>query len=184
MFQHSLQKYIWDKVSKNGPSKICGRKPLKNFKSFLSSTNFTWSILEYLVSYVSLDHSLRKRQRTFRRSHQEVSCKKGIHKSSAKLTGKHLRKSLFLNKVAGKKGLKHRFFPVNFSKFLTTPFFVEHFQCLLLIRIYQKPLSELVLHINLDVDLDREYFKNIFGRKQRVLAFSTICASIQLKSNS
>ena len=33
----------WDKVLKNGPSKICGRQP---------STNFTWSILEYLVSSV------------------------------------------------------------------------------------------------------------------------------------
>ena len=31
---------IWDKVSKNGPSKICQR---------LSSTNFTWSILKYFV---------------------------------------------------------------------------------------------------------------------------------------
>ena len=28
---------IWDKVSKNGPSKICGRQPLKNLHgSFLS----------------------------------------------------------------------------------------------------------------------------------------------------
>ena len=33
---------IWDKLLKNGPSKICGRQPLKNF---------TWSILEYFVSY-------------------------------------------------------------------------------------------------------------------------------------
>ena len=61
---------------------------------------------------------------------------------------------------------------------------MEHLQWLLLVRICQKCLSELVLHINLDVDLDREYCKNIFGRKQRVLAFSTICTSIQLKFNS
>ena len=33
---------IWDKVFKNGPSKICGRQPLKNV---------TWSILEYFNSY-------------------------------------------------------------------------------------------------------------------------------------
>ena len=33
------------KVFKNGPSKICGRQPLKN----LSSTNFTWSIFECFV---------------------------------------------------------------------------------------------------------------------------------------
>ena len=33
---------IWDKVFKNGPSKICGRQPLKRF---------SWSILEYLHWY-------------------------------------------------------------------------------------------------------------------------------------
>ena len=30
--------FIWDKVFKDGPSKICGRQPSKNF---------TWFILEY-----------------------------------------------------------------------------------------------------------------------------------------
>ena len=37
------QSLILDRVFKNGPSKICWRQPLKNF---------TWSILEYIVSYV------------------------------------------------------------------------------------------------------------------------------------
>ena len=37
--------FIWDKVFKNGPSKICGRQSVKNF---------TWSILEYLISYIFL----------------------------------------------------------------------------------------------------------------------------------
>ena len=36
---------IWVKVFKNGPSKICGRQ---------SSTNFTWSIPEYLDPSVTL----------------------------------------------------------------------------------------------------------------------------------
>ena len=31
---------IWDKVFKNGLSKVCGRQPLRNF---------TWPILEYFV---------------------------------------------------------------------------------------------------------------------------------------
>ena len=35
---------IWDKLFKNGPSRICGRQPLKNF---------TWSILEYFVTYIN-----------------------------------------------------------------------------------------------------------------------------------
>ena len=37
---------IWDKLFKNGPSKICGRQPLKNF---------TWSILEYFVPHIVLE---------------------------------------------------------------------------------------------------------------------------------
>ena len=58
---------IWGKVFKNGRKKICGRQPLKNFKSYgllrqrislqifkrLSSTNFTWSILEYFAPYIN-----------------------------------------------------------------------------------------------------------------------------------
>ena len=34
--------FIWEKIFKNGPSKICGRQSLKNF---------TLSILEYFVPY-------------------------------------------------------------------------------------------------------------------------------------
>ena len=53
----------WDKVFKNGPSEICGRQLLMTvivllkhtislqFFKRLSSTNFTWSILEYFVPY-------------------------------------------------------------------------------------------------------------------------------------
>ena len=36
-------------VFKNRTSKICGRKPLRIWR--VSSTNFTWSILEYFVSF-------------------------------------------------------------------------------------------------------------------------------------
>ena len=48
----------WDKVFKNGPSKTCGRQPLKNMKECglllscllrLSSTNFNSATLEYFV---------------------------------------------------------------------------------------------------------------------------------------
>ena len=61
---------IWDQVFKNGPSKVCGRQPLKNLKGYglqtiplqifwrLSSTNFTWFILEYFDSHVFGIHSL------------------------------------------------------------------------------------------------------------------------------
>ena len=52
-------------------------------------------------------------------------CKKGALRNFAKLTGKQLCQSLFFNKVDGlrpatllKKRLRHRWFPVNFAKFL------------------------------------------------------------------
>ena len=68
-----------------------------------------------------------------RNSRQEVFCKKGVLRNFAKFTGKHLCQSLFFNKVAGlrpatllKKRLWHRCFPVNFAKFLRTPFLTEH----------------------------------------------------------
>ena len=69
----------------------------------------------------------------FRSSRPGVFCKKGVLRKFAKITGKHLCQSLFFNKVVGlrratllKKRLWHRWFPVNFAKFLRTPFFAEH----------------------------------------------------------
>ena len=70
-------------------------------------------------------------------------CKKGVLRNLTKFTGKHLCQSLFLNKVAGlwhalrhatllKKRLWHECFPVNFVKFLRTPFYTEHLWWLLL----------------------------------------------------
>ena len=53
--------------------------------------------------------------------------KKGVLKNLAKFTGKHMRQSLLFNKVAGacnfikKESLAH-VFPVNFAKFLRTPY--------------------------------------------------------------
>ena len=59
--------------------------------------------------------------------------KKGVLTNFTKFTGKHLCQSLLFNKVTGlrpatllKKRLWHRCFPVNFVKFLRTPFFIEH----------------------------------------------------------
>ena len=59
-----------------------------------------------------------------RSSRPEMFCKKGVLRNFAKFTGKHLRQSLFFNKVEGfrpatllKKRLWHRCFPVNFAEF-------------------------------------------------------------------
>ena len=55
--------------------------------------------------------------------------KNGVLRNFTKFTRKHLCQSLFVNKVTGlrfttllKKRLYHRSFPVNFAKFLRTPF--------------------------------------------------------------
>ena len=74
--------------------------------------------------------------------------KNGVLRNLAKFTGKHLRQSLFFNKVAGrisfliklqarpatvlKKRLWPRCFPVNFAKFLRKSFLTELLRWLLL----------------------------------------------------
>ena len=79
----------------------------------------------------------------------EVFCKKSVITNFTKFTRKHLWQSLFFNKVAGlglflnkiaglrpvtllKKRFWHSCFPVNFVKFLRTPFFTAHLWWLLL----------------------------------------------------
>ena len=64
-----------------------------------------------------------------RRSHREMFCKKGVLKNFTKFTGKDLCWSLFFNKVSSprtstllNKRLQHRRFPVEFVKYLRTPF--------------------------------------------------------------
>ena len=64
-----------------------------------------------------------------RSSHQRYSIIKGVLINYAKFTGKHLCQILFLNKVAAptsatllRKRPWHRCFPVNFAKFIRTPF--------------------------------------------------------------
>ena len=92
---------------------------------FLFDTNLApmpWTILKWEVFLSS-----------HRSSRPEVFCKKGFLNNFANFTGKHLCQSLFFNKVRGlrpatllKKRLWHRCFPVNFAKFLRTPFLIEH----------------------------------------------------------
>ena len=84
----------------------------------------------YRVASNSENLYMTTTDKTSRSSHQRCSMKKGVLRKFAKLTGKHLCQSLFFNKVAGlrpatlsKKRPWHRCFPVNFAKFLRTPFF-------------------------------------------------------------
>ena len=67
--------------------------------------------------------------RNNRSSHRRCSVRKVVLRNFAKFTGKHPCQSLFFDTVAGlrpgtliKKRLWYRYFPVNFAKFLRTPY--------------------------------------------------------------
>ena len=67
--------------------------------------------------------------KTLEAVNEKCSVKRVFLRNFAKFTGKHLCQSLFFNKITGlrtatllKKRLLHRCFPVNFAKFLRTPF--------------------------------------------------------------
>ena len=69
--------------------------------------------------------SSKSNRGSYRSSHRRCSVGKGFLRKFAKFTG--LRPATLL-----KKRLWHRCFPVNFVKFLRTPFFIEHLEWLLL----------------------------------------------------
>ena len=68
-------------------------------------------------------------------SHRWCSVKKGVLRNFARFTGRHLCQSLFFNSW-------HRCFPVNFAKFLRTPFQQDTSRQLLL-SFYKKILTNL-----------------------------------------
>ena len=87
--------------------------------------------------------NLRIFKDTLRKQPPEPFCMKGVLRNLAQFTRKHLCQSLILNKVAGhrpatllKKRLWHRCFPVNFTKFLGTPFLQNSSGRLLLTLFY------------------------------------------------
>ena len=68
-------------------------------------------------------------QMTTRSSHQRCSARIGVFRNFSKFTRKHLCQVFFYKKDAGpepatllKMRLWHRCFPINFAKFLRTPF--------------------------------------------------------------
>ena len=85
----------------------------------------------------------------YRSSQRGCSEKRGVLRNFAKFTGKHLRQRFFFNKVTGlrpvtllQKSLWHRFFPVNFAKFLRTTFLQNTAGRLLLLIGYSGFQSE------------------------------------------
>ena len=115
-----------------------------NLVSIETNLFYMWVKLFYLRDFLSkqcffllfpwqlrttVRSGLKYLQVNSRRRHRNCSIKKGVRKIFAKFTGKHLCQSLFFHKVAGLrpatvsiKRLWHRWFPVNFAKFLRTSF--------------------------------------------------------------
>ena len=89
------------------PRETYGGAPSSEYQTLNSIPPFgSW--IRFLSSIIS------------RSSHQSSSVRKGVLGNFTNVTRKHLCKSLFFNKVAGNW---HRCLPVNFAKFLRTPFF-------------------------------------------------------------
>ena len=86
-----------------------------------------------------------------RSSDRRCSVRKGVLRNFAKFRGKHLCQSLVFNKVAGlrpatllKKKLWYRCFPLNFAKFLRTPFLQNTSGRLLLDNLLYKDFLHLI----------------------------------------
>ena len=99
------------------------RKDWHVFLSWFLTAHIIWlheCIKLFLVSHSCMGCPI------FRSSCPEVFCRKGVLKNFTKFTGKHLCNNCTGSVTLLKKGLWHRCFPVNFVKFLRTPFFIEH----------------------------------------------------------
>ena len=95
----------------------------------------------------------------FRRSCPEVFCKKGVLRNFVKFMGKYLCQGLFFNKVSG---LWYRCFPVNFAKFLRTPFLKEHLRWLLLFIEDAIPLRNFEFRKKNVLLLTKDFFSRSF----------------------
>ena len=102
-------------------------------------------------------------------SRSELFCKKGVLKNFAKSTGKYM--CHIHREIQGlgpttllKKRLWHRWFPVNFTKFLRKPFFTEHLRWMLL-SIVNNIFSLITFIHNPDSKLTVIYRNEKLGKK-------------------
>ena len=89
-----------------------------------------------------------------RSSRPKVFCKKRVFLEISQNSQKNTCASFFFNKVAGlrsatllKKILWHRYFPMNFAKFLRKPFPTKHLRWLLLFCAYSHCFSYYLISI-------------------------------------
>ena len=117
-------------------------EPCQTPKMELSTNNFFQSPVKdrwwsYFLAIVSRVNDILRT--TYRSSRQELFCKNGVLRNSTKIRRKTPVSESHFNKVVGlrpatllKRRLLHRCFPVNFLKFLRTPFCIEQLWWLLL----------------------------------------------------
>ena len=108
-----------------------------------------------------------------RSSHRRCSLTKSVLRNFVIFAGKKLCRSLFFNKVAGlrpstllKKRLWHRCFPVNFAKFLRSPFVKEYLWWLLL-SVLNKPLC-VVYYLKIFFVCPKSIFSEHYAKFLRV----------------
>ena len=117
---------------------------LKNSWLYLTVGFFPKHFKLVLSQGICLDKT--KHNPGFRSSCPEVFCKKGVIRKFAKFTGKHLcQKPATLLK----KRLWHWCFPVNFTEFLRTRFYIEHLWWLLLFDSYLMFIAKGKLYFSL-----------------------------------
>ena len=126
IFQFNFAVVYWIvKFSVNPPQHFLrGQTDLANRKFSRQVTGNMKRLVLELVQFTMLT--------TTRSSRPEVFCKNGTLENKTKFTGKHLCQGIFFTKVSGlkpgtlfKKKLWHRCFPVNFARFLGTPFLLN-----------------------------------------------------------
>ena len=111
-----------------------------------------------------------------RSSHQRCSIKKGFLKNFTKFTGKHMYQSLYFHKVTSfrsatllRKRLWHRCFPVNFAKFLRTPFLQSTSGRLLLWRYHGVETILHFFHLHQRQGSMRMYFQSCFFNEKIIV---------------
>ena len=117
----SLKKSVL-KISQNSQKSTCARVFFDKAAEHLRSTVSIFFLrlyvpiysnaFQYSVFQILLADAVARR----------CSVKKVLLKNFGKFTGKHLCQSLFFNEYLLKKRLWHRYFLMNFLKFLRTPF--------------------------------------------------------------
>ena len=112
----------------------------------------------------------------------EVFCKNIYSQKFRKIYRKHLYQSLFFNKVASlrpaillKKRLWHRCFPVNFAKFLITPFSQNTSRRLLLKQTqWQISAGKTWLQLSVSKCLVNYFWRYFFKGKKGKFALFTV----------